>query len=87
MGIPKFNSWFHAAHAPAYVRLDGPDGPGTGGADHVYVDMNSVLHSALRQVRLAAAAVVGRISLFARERGLAAEGGPARSALTITTTD
>jgi 5'-3' exonuclease len=51
MGIPKFNSWFHAAHAPAYVRLDGPDGPGTSGADHVYVDMNSVLHSALRQVR------------------------------------
>jgi uncharacterized protein (DUF927 family) len=52
MGIPKFNSWFHAAHAPAYVRLDGSEGPGTNGADHVYVDMNSVLHSALRQVRM-----------------------------------
>jgi hypothetical protein len=45
MGIPGFNTWFYDNNTQAYVRLQQVQ------VDHLYIDMNSVLHN----VSLAAA--------------------------------
>lgn len=43
MGIEGFNTWFHSVHANAYVRLHDTR------VDHLYIDMNSVLHVVIRK--------------------------------------
>lgn len=43
MGIPGFNTWFSTAHSRAYVQLKAVK------IDHLYIDMNSVLHLVLRK--------------------------------------
>lgn len=42
MGIQGFNTWFSQNNAKAYIPLD------TVKVDHLYVDMNSILHLVLR---------------------------------------
>eukprot|EP00878_Enallax_costatus_P009861 GHUV01010298.1.p1 GENE.GHUV01010298.1~~GHUV01010298.1.p1 ORF type:complete len:210 (+),score=59.01 GHUV01010298.1:183-812(+) len=43
MGIPGFNTWFYANNKQAYQTLQQTQ------TDHLYIDMNSVLHNVLRK--------------------------------------
>lgn len=43
MGIPGFNNWFAAHHRHAYVSCANRN------CDHVYIDMASILHSAMKK--------------------------------------
>ena len=43
MGIPGFSLWFSSKNKEAYVPLD------TVRVDHLYIDLNSVLHTVLRR--------------------------------------
>jgi 5'-3' exonuclease len=43
MGIPGFSLWFAAQNSDAYVPLN------TVAVDHLYIDLNSVLHTVLRR--------------------------------------
>ena len=43
MGIPGFNTWFAGANGADYVPLSHIQ------VDHLYVDMNSVLHNVMRR--------------------------------------
>ena len=43
MGIPGFNTWFYEENRSAYVRTSALQ------VDHLYIDMNSVLHNVLRK--------------------------------------
>lgn len=43
MGIPGFNVWFSETYDSSYIPLKD-----VGTIDHIYIDMNSVLHSTLR---------------------------------------
>jgi 5'-3' exonuclease len=43
MGIPGFNSWFYENNKAAYQPLAQTQ------VDHLYIDMNSVLHNVLRK--------------------------------------
>lgn len=43
MGVPGFNTWFARHHKQAYVSYAGRSW------DHVYIDMASVLHSAMKR--------------------------------------
>lgn len=43
MGIPGFNSWFYSNNQQAYQSLQHTQ------TDHLYIDMNSVLHNVLRK--------------------------------------
>lgn len=43
MGIPGFNLWFSNKHKDAYLPLSRVR------VDHLYIDMNSVLHNVMRQ--------------------------------------
>lgn len=43
MGIPGFNTWFSNKHKDAYLPLSQVQ------VDHLYIDMNSVLHNVMRQ--------------------------------------
>ncbi|GMH35381.1 hypothetical protein BSKO_03249 [Bryopsis sp. KO-2023] len=45
MGIPGFNTWFRQHNHTAHVPLKGVR------LDHIYIDMNSVLHLVLRKAR------------------------------------
>jgi 5'-3' exonuclease len=45
MGIPGFNKWFYEENKQAYVRTCDVQ------VDHLYIDMNSVLHNVLRKGR------------------------------------
>ncbi|KXZ51587.1 hypothetical protein GPECTOR_12g550 [Gonium pectorale] len=45
MGIPGFNVWFSEKYAKAYVPL------GRVRVDHLYIDLNSVLHTVMRRAR------------------------------------
>jgi hypothetical protein len=49
MGIPKFTLWFQANNKQAYVPMQKVQ------VDHLYIDMNSVLHNVLRRGEPAAA--------------------------------
>lgn len=42
MGIPGFNTWFSNKHKDAYLPLSHVQ------VDHLYIDMNSVLHNVMR---------------------------------------
>jgi 5'-3' exonuclease len=43
MGIPGFNTWFYENNKAAYQPLAQTT------VDHLYIDMNSVLHNVLRK--------------------------------------
>lgn len=43
MGIPGFSAWFASENKQAYVPL------GQLRVDHLYIDMNSVLHNVMRK--------------------------------------
>ena len=43
MGVPGFNNWFAAHHRHAYVSCANRK------CDHVYIDMASILHSAMKK--------------------------------------
>ncbi|KAG2491419.1 hypothetical protein HYH03_010208 [Edaphochlamys debaryana] len=45
MGIPGFNTWFSEKYGKAYVPL------GKVRVDHLYIDLNSVLHTVMRKAR------------------------------------
>ncbi|PNH06347.1 5'-3' exoribonuclease 1 [Tetrabaena socialis] len=45
MGIPGFNVWFAGEHKNAYVPL------GKVRVDHLYIDLNSVLHNVMRKAK------------------------------------
>lgn len=45
MGIPGFNIWFNETYQSSYDRLGNVE------IDHVYIDMNSILHNTLRSAR------------------------------------
>ncbi|MEW5302265.1 MAG: hypothetical protein WDW36_005067 [Sanguina aurantia] len=45
MGIPGFNVWFSNQHKDAYLPLSRVR------VDHLYIDMNSVLHNVMRQAK------------------------------------
>jgi 5'-3' exonuclease len=48
MGIPGFNTWFYENNKAAYQPLAQTT------VDHLYIDMNSVLHNVLRKGEAAA---------------------------------
>jgi 5'-3' exonuclease len=48
MGIPGFNTWFYENNKAAYQPLAQTT------VDHLYIDMNSVLHNVLRKGEQAA---------------------------------
>ncbi|KAG2440154.1 hypothetical protein HXX76_004267 [Chlamydomonas incerta] len=45
MGIPGFNTWFSETYPKAYVPM------GNVRVDHLYIDLNSVLHTVMRRAR------------------------------------
>lgn len=51
MGIPGFNTWFYANNKQAYQTLQHTQ------TDHLYIDMNSVLHNVLRKGEVSTAAI------------------------------
>jgi 5'-3' exonuclease len=69
MGIPGFSLWFSKKNSDAYVPLNSIV------VDHVYIDLNSVLHTVLRRGargRRRTAAAAARGSARARWRMRAA---------------
>ncbi|CAD7699023.1 unnamed protein product [Ostreobium quekettii] len=72
MGIPGFNSWFTSTYAGAFVNLKGLK------IDHLYIDMNSVLHLVLRK-----AYNMGHfhVSLYARLDSIVSAMNPQKSIL------